>query len=125
MQALLLRDGTHATSPGEMAAALNSHWAEVFKANGIDADLLQEWLREDSENRVGATGEPPAGLVPAGGWAPSHSELLRVRPRRLRALRAMTVLGTSAPGPNGIPCSASRRLRALAMALHCSAFSGP
>ena len=77
MQALLLGDGTHATNPEEMAAALNSHWAEVFKANGIDADLLQEWLREDSEHRRSDL-EPPAGPVTAGGWAPSHSEVLRV-----------------------------------------------
>ena len=55
MQALLLSDGTHATNPEEMASALNSHWAAVSKAKCIDANLFQEWLREDPEHRAGAT----------------------------------------------------------------------
>eukprot|EP00959_Pyramimonas_sp_CCMP1952_P357118 7477544-Pyramimonas_sp.AAC.1 len=60
-------------------------------------------------------GEPPAGPAPAGGWAPSHSELLRVRPSRRHMQRAIALSGNSAPGPNGIPYSAWRRLGALAV----------
>ena len=52
VRAIKDRSGTHLTEPAAMAAALRTHWQQVFRARGIDEDLLQQWLKEDADHRA-------------------------------------------------------------------------
>ena len=87
--------GTH-TSPSHMARALRSHWSGVFRRRPMDTGVRQRWLNEDlsSENL-------PA--IDAAAW----------RLRREDVEHAVTASTSSAPGPDGVPFLAWRRLGPL------------
>ena len=104
--AVCLPDGTVTTAPEDMAAALRGHWAEVFSARPRDEPLLQQWLEEERATRT-----TPLSPATDPRW--------RVRRRDVR--RALKLAPASAPGPDGIPFAAWRRLDHLAVdVLHVS-----
>ena len=87
-------------SPG-MVRELRSHWADTFRARGVNQERLQEWLREDAEVRA---------LV-----GPSHDPLRRLKLRRKDIRKALKLSNNSSPGPDGIPYGAWRSLGDLAI----------
>ena len=94
-------DGTVVTDPEEMATALREHWAEVFTARPRDGALLSRWMAEE---------------FPEGSGLPPLSDA-RWRVRRRDVARAIALSPNSAPGPDGIPYAAWRRLGPLAIDL--------
>ena len=100
------QDGIVTTDPVEMAAALRAHWAAVFRSHAHDSPRLDAWLEE--ERQLGGLDVPH---VAAGAW--------QVRRRDVR--RALEQSPSSAPGPDGIPFVAWRRLGHLAVDVLASA----
>ena len=91
-----------------MADYLRRHWAEVFRAKGIDQPRLQAWLDEDAQER--------------GVTAPSHEGLRHLRVRRRDVRKALKRSNNSAPGPDGIPYGAWRALGETAVEALFGAF---
>ena len=108
VRAIIDKAGTHLTTPAEMAGALGEHWQQVFKARGIDHELLQQWLVEDAaeRNQIG----------------PHHSSLLSLQLEKRHIAKAIQQSNTSAPGPDGIPYAAWRQLGDLAVDVLYEAF---
>ena len=98
--AVCLPDGTVTTAPEDMAAALRGHWSEVFKARPRDEPLLQQWLADER-----AELSPPLSPATDPRW--------RIRRRDIR--KALDIAPSSAPGPDGIPFAAWKRLDHLAV----------
>ena len=104
LPAVLHPDGRVVTDPEEMAEALRLHWRATFAARRINAGLLDTWLQE--ELPCLQEGFPLPGLPPAGSaaWQLAHSHVEESVARS----------ANSAPGPDGIPYLAWRRLGPLA-----------
>eukprot|EP00959_Pyramimonas_sp_CCMP1952_P115760 2420348-Pyramimonas_sp.AAC.1 len=58
----LAKTGRVLADPAEMAAELRGHWADAFRAKGIDHSLLEQRLSEDvaSAGAAGAIEGAPA-----------------------------------------------------------------
>jgi hypothetical protein len=88
-----------------MIEVMQEHWAEVFQKQGVDEDLLEEWLKEmypqsgrnEQQRKRNAEGEVhwSKGLPPvdSGQWVI----------RKVDLERAVKQSKNSAPGPDGIP----------------------
>ena len=94
-------DGTYLTESSSIANALRTHWREVFRARGIDEARLQVWLAEDAAER--------------GRRAPSHHNLRGVQLTRRHIRTALSTSNNSAPGPDGLPYAAWRRIGDIAV----------
>ena len=88
--------GRYLTDPQAMADYLRRHWAEVFRAKGINQPRLQAWLDEDAAEQ--------------GATAPSHEDLRHLHVRRRDVRKALRRSNNSSPGPDGIPYGAWRVL---------------
>ena len=104
VQAVQKRNGEFATEADDMAATLRSHWSDVFRARGVDEQLLQTWLEEDRACR-----ETPA--IERAPDAPSHGALRNLRVTKRHVRKAIAETGSSAPRPDGIPYRAWKQLR--------------
>jgi len=94
--------GEVVTDPEEMAEAQRTHWEDIFKSRITDAKKATQWLTE--EKGKGKKGMHHQVLTAGDDkWA--------IRPRH--AKRALDLAGRSAPGPDGIPFSAYKRLGLL------------
>ena len=103
LSALMAPDGAVVTDPAEMAALLRTHWETVFTATPIDSNLLEAWIAED--------------LPPEARTALPAADDRRWKTRRRDVARALQLAGASAPGPDGVPYEAWRRLNATAVDL--------
>ena len=88
--------GQVATAPADIASAFRGHWSKVFRRRPIDRSTLLRWVAE----------EP--GFAQSLGSAAGEATNWRVTRADFR--RAMALTGKSAPGPDGIPFAAWRRL---------------
>eukprot|EP00959_Pyramimonas_sp_CCMP1952_P349269 7317999-Pyramimonas_sp.AAC.1 len=86
--------GEVVTQPDAKAAALRSHWVEVFRARGINISKLDQWTAED------------IGTRPLSDTVPLRPSTFRVTRRHIR--RAILTAKNSSPGPDGIPFQAWR-----------------
>jgi len=86
-------------TPEEMAKALASHWSKTFQGRDIDAGMLENWLNLTLPLPP-PPGEPTLPPPDSPQW----------RMRRRDVARAVRMSGNSAPGPDGIPYLAWRRL---------------
>ena len=100
--------GRFLTDPQAMSDYLRRHWAEVFRAKGIDQPRLQAWLDENEQER--------------GATATSHEDLRHLRVRRRDVRKALKRSNNSAPGPDGIPYGAWRALGETAVEALFGAF---
>ncbi|CAK0902774.1 unnamed protein product, partial [Prorocentrum cordatum] len=90
--------GEATTDPQEMLGILRGHWSEVFRRKDMDTSLLDTWLREDAQHL-------PADYT-------DHLPHLAVPRRAFR--QAIRKSGNSAPGRDGIPFKAWRKIVDLA-----------
>ena len=93
--------GAVTTDPQEMVRLLRAHWSQVFTDKPIDVALMTAWLEEDAAHL------PPDFR--------EHLPHLRVPLRIFR--QAIKMSGNSAPGRDGIPFRAWRRILDLAAPL--------
>ena len=96
-------DGTVQTSPDAVARILRRHWGDVFSARHLCPNNVTNWLQED----LGAVDGLSTALKPLL----SDYQLWRVRQDDISS--AISCTSTSAPGPDGIPYVAWRRLGSL------------
>ena len=89
------------TDPQGMAEALRRHWEQVFQTKRTDRDLRALWLRQDKHNR------PPEDAAAVPQECVTQEQVLRAIERS----------NNSAPGPDGIPFRAWRRLATVAAPL--------
>ncbi len=92
-------NGTILDDPHQIAAELRRHWKDVFADHPCDGSILAKWIRE--EFAEGAPWDNREG----DKWHPTREDVARV----------IKHSGISAPGPDGIPYSAWRRLGDLAI----------
>ena len=97
-------EGTICTDGPSMATALRRHWEDTFSARRLDGNLRREWLREDADSPDGLHAAVRPLLAKPEAW-----EL-----RRADVQKAISQTSSSAPGPDGIPYAAWRRLGPLA-----------
>ena len=112
IKAMRSKGGDIRTDTGGMIEIMQEHWADVFKKQGIDENLLESWLKqmypkagnEDLSRKRKAEGEQhwTKGLPPAGSdrWEIRKSDL----ERSIRQSK------NSAPGPDGLPHKVWREL---------------
>ena len=135
--AIELKTGEYKTTPEEIATALSEHWAKTFQHKPIDHQLLQSWL-QSLPSLTAAPGDPPRAQqqtseltnhgrldpTPTGPQArpqtrrrqlPRGSNHWRIRREDIQ--KAIHHSGNSAPGPDGIPFKAWRRLGPLAVTI--------
>ncbi|CAK0812881.1 unnamed protein product, partial [Prorocentrum cordatum] len=48
---ILKGDGEVTADPADMAGILGAHWSETFAEQGINDELLDQWLEDDADNR--------------------------------------------------------------------------
>jgi hypothetical protein len=101
INALQAPDGQVTTDRERMGTILSEHWSEVFRKKGINEELLDAWLADIF---------PPD--QPTGLPAPT-SEKWTVRKKDLAW--SIKCARDTAPGPDGIPYTAWRRLGPLAL----------
>ena len=96
LKAVQTANGNVVTEPADMAKVLRKHWAQVFKAAGVDETLLQQWVREDiTRRRVDE----------------EHQDTMQdVQLLREHMAQAFAQSNDSCPGPDGIPYGAWRAL---------------
>ena len=100
-------EGTIRTDGPGMAAALRHHWRDSFAARRLNGHTRQAWLREDASRPDGLHAAVRPLLADQGAW----------RLRRSDVQRAIALTTFSAPGPDGIPYLAWRRLGPLAASI--------
>ena len=88
-----------------IAEALRTHWEPTFTRRTINAHCLEQWLAEDATAPNGLRGAVQPLLRTHSAW--------HVRCRDVR--RAIEMSSASAPGPDGIPYAAWRRLGPFAV----------
>ena len=113
LPAVLHPDGRVVTDPAEMAEALRLHWQEAFKERPLSTPKLQEWLAEDIPRVPGGSTVPGLPAQDSDFWVVGQKhveESIKVSPN-------------SAPGPDGIPFVAWRKLGPLALRILHSAIS--
>ena len=93
--ALKCADGSMATTPEAIAHELRRHWGEVFSLRAHDEPTLQSWLQEE------LGGESPFGEDTDWDVSMQH------------VLHAIKVAPCTAPGPDGIPYNAWKKLGPL------------
>ena len=103
MTALEDIDGTVQTAPAEVARILRRHWGDTFSARQLRTADIDEWLRHDCE--------APDGLAAALRPLLADPSVWRVRMEDI--VQAVKRTSRSAPGPDGIPYAAWRRLGPL------------
>ena len=86
--------------PAQIAPVLASHWREVFTEKGVDKELLQAWLADYMNDLP---------MLHANRFKHRRCPL-----RRHHLLAAISASNNSAPGPDGIPFAAWRRIKSLA-----------
>ena len=91
-------DGNIITDADEIAVSLKNYWSRVFADKVSDRVILDGWFSEEFPNG------PP--------WRDDASEDWEVRRNSVR--RAISKSSRSAPGPDGIPYLAWRRLGTMA-----------
>ena len=84
-----------------MARALKEHWERTFAATPIDEEALEHWLHDTLPNK--GRGEGNHDSLP-----PPDSHLWKIR--RKDVAKAVRLSNNSAPGPDGIPYLAWRKL---------------
>ena len=77
---------------------LRGHWEQVFKQKGVDQQLMDAWLQEDAQH------------LPTD----CHEHLPHEVVPRATFRKAVKLIGNSAPGRDGIPFKAWRRVVDLA-----------
>ena len=98
--------GTATTDPQAMLSLIRSHWESVFRRRDIDEELLGHWMHEDARHLP----EDYATHLP-------HD------PVPLSTFRkAILCTKNSAPGRDGIPFKAWRRIVDLAAGIFAAAF---
>ena len=105
LAAVLDANGELQTSGPGMAAALRRHWASTFSARSLNGAARREWLRRDSESSSGLRQAVRSLAADEAAWKLRRSDITR----------AIAMTSHSAPGPDGVPYSAWRRLGALAV----------
>ena len=95
--------GVVLTDANDIAAAQKAHWSEVFKERHVDTSKIDRWLEEEKGKGSRAM---HAGIPPAD----DHRWKFREKDVR----RAIDLAGKSAPGPDGIPFEAYKKLGVLA-----------
>ena len=145
LTAVKMASGEITTDPAQMAAALQTHWAQVFASKPMDGALLTKWLdatldpatsnafidqtttssMPGARTPTGRTSVRTQGKAQQGGTVnqttlPSDPRLWAIRNVDIEdAIKAST---NSAPGPDQIPYLAWRRLGALGIdTLYCAA----
>lgn len=107
LSAVVDPNGRVATDPEEVAAVLRGHWAQVLAARRCDGEALERWLAEDEAADPTEFGRDPLPPRGAGAWTPRRSDVAW----------AIAQSGSSAPGPDGIPYAAWRKLGPLGEAI--------
>ncbi len=79
------------TEPSEMASKLAAHWATVFSAKPIDADLLRIWLDDEFPNSDVDKWKLPEADADCWKLLQSHVD------------KAIRLSNDSGPGPDTIP----------------------
>jgi len=103
--ALKKRSGNITTDPQEIAKELEEYWQEIFKKKEVDEKRLREWLKEECDEE-GSVKSLLLG-VESKDWALEHHH----------AKKAIDNSGDSAPGPDGIPYVAWRKLGVMGQSL--------
>ena len=88
-----------------IANSLRDHWKTPFSHRPVDESKLQAWLRKDSVHPSGLKAATAPVLQDASQW--------RLKKRHMR--QALDMAGRSAPGPDGIPYAAWKRLGPLGL----------
>lgn len=105
LPAIIDSAGELRTTGEGMAEALCCHWRDVFAARSLGRTARREWLRADAA--------APSGLRVAVRAVAQDTAAWRLRRSDVR--RAIASTSRSAPGPDGVPYSAWRRMGALAV----------
>eukprot|EP00959_Pyramimonas_sp_CCMP1952_P013331 281131-Pyramimonas_sp.AAC.1 len=98
-------DGALRTDGPGMAAALKEHWRDTFSARALDRTRRREWFCEDAGRANGLRAAARQMLGDTSAWQLRRSDIRR----------AVSLTTSSAPGPDGVPYLAWRRLGALAV----------
>ena len=96
------------TDSESIAKLLKTHWSNIFLAQGIDSVRLKLWLEEDQDDR------------PFAEFLPFPADKFKLTKKHIR--RAIDHSNNSAPGPDGIPFAAWRKLGPLAVSTLFDAF---
>jgi exonuclease III len=105
LAAIMDSEGELRTDGPGMASALRHHWKDTFAARRLDRSRRLAWFRTDAADRQGLHAAVQPLLVDGEAW----------RVRRSDVRRAVSMAGSSSPGPDGIPYSAWRLLGPLAI----------
>jgi exonuclease III len=105
LTAIMDTEGELRTDGPGMASALRQHWRGTFSARRLDRARRLDWFRVDAADRDGLHAAVQPLLANSEAW----------RVRRSDVRRAVSLAGSSSPGPDGIPYSAWRRLGPLAV----------
>ncbi len=105
LAAILDTEGELRTDGPGMASALRHHWKDTFAARRLDRSRRLAWFRTDAADRHGLHAAVQPLLADGEAW----------RVRRSDVRRAVSMAGSSSPGPDGIPYSAWRLLGPLAI----------
>ena len=98
--------GDATTDPQEMLNLVRVHWSKVFRQREVNAELTAKWLREDAQNLPGDyQNHLPNATVPITTF---HKAILSTQ--------------NSAPGRDGIPFKAWRKVVDLAAGIFESAY---
>jgi hypothetical protein len=89
------RDGVVISDPVEILNELRHYWGDVFASSSCNDDILNSWIAEELDL--------PTWGREVGEWLPSEADMMKTIRRS----------GKSAPGPDGIPYLAWRRLGQL------------
>jgi len=103
--ALKKRNGNVTTDPQEIAKELEEYWQEIFKKKEVDEKRLRAWLEEECDEE----GSVKSLLMKVEDkeWSLEHHH----------AKKAIDNSGDSAPGPDGIPYVAWRKLGVMGQSL--------
>ena len=107
--AIQCSNGDLVFDPAVIARTLQAHWSEVFRARGIDRELLGRWIREDVEERYTLNQQ--------------QLTMLSVFVTRKDFETALKRSNNSCPGPDGIPYAAWRKLGPQAVDVLWEAFN--
>ncbi len=91
--AVQCQDGSMASDPASIARELRRYWGDIFQARPHDANLLEDWIKEELKGRHSVFGDEV-------DWLLSVQDIIK----------AINKAPNTMPGPDGIPYRAWKRL---------------